>query len=116
MRKSMIAVLLAGTLSLGACAANSEQAGNIAQGAAMAIEDAVVLAEELQRAGGYYPGAFTAYEQKRHARTSRAQLMSRQSGEFFHASGPAREMRNEFMARRTEDQAHEALAWIYDGM
>jgi hypothetical protein len=35
MRKSMIAVLLAGTLSLGACAANSEQAGNIAQGAAI---------------------------------------------------------------------------------
>lgn len=35
MRKSMIAVLLAGTLSLGACAANSEQAGNIAQGAAV---------------------------------------------------------------------------------
>ena len=88
----------------------------IAQGAAMAIEDAVVLAEELQRAGGDYPGAFAAYEQKRHARTGRAQLMSRQSGEFFHASGPAREMRNEFMARRTEDQAHDALAWIYDGM
>ena len=35
MRKSMIAVLLAGALSLGACAANSEQAGNIAQGAAV---------------------------------------------------------------------------------
>ena len=35
MRKSMIAVLLAGTLSLGACAANSEQAGNIAQGTAI---------------------------------------------------------------------------------
>ena len=35
MRKSMIAILLAGTVSLGACAANSEQAGNIAQGAAV---------------------------------------------------------------------------------
>ena len=35
MRKSMIAILLAGTVSLGACAANSEQAGNMAQGAAI---------------------------------------------------------------------------------
>ena len=87
----------------------------IAQGAAMAIEDAIVLAEELQRAAGDYSASFTAYEERRHARTSRAQLTSRQSGEFFHASGAARDVRNEFMARRTEDQAHEALAWIYDG-
>jgi len=35
MRKSVIAVLLAGTLSLGACTTSSEQAGNIAQGAAV---------------------------------------------------------------------------------
>jgi len=35
MRKSMIAILLAGTVSLGACTANSEQAGNVAQGAAI---------------------------------------------------------------------------------
>jgi hypothetical protein len=35
MRKSMIAVLLAGTLSLGACATDSRTAGDIAQGAAV---------------------------------------------------------------------------------
>ena len=35
MRKSMIAVLLAGTLSLGACATDSRTAGDIAQGAAI---------------------------------------------------------------------------------
>ncbi|MFL6738825.1 MAG: YMGG-like glycine zipper-containing protein [Sphingomicrobium sp.] len=35
MRKSMIAILLAGTISLSACATDSEQAGNIAQGAAI---------------------------------------------------------------------------------
>ena len=35
MRKSMIAVLLAGTISLSACATDSEQAGDIAQGAAV---------------------------------------------------------------------------------
>ena len=35
MRRSMIAILLAGTISLSACATDSEQAGNIAQGAAI---------------------------------------------------------------------------------
>ena len=35
MRKSMIAILLAGSMSLGACATSSEQAGDIAQGAAV---------------------------------------------------------------------------------
>ena len=31
------------------------------------------------------------------------------------ATGVARETRNLFMSRRSEEQAHEALAWIYDG-
>ena len=35
MRKTMMAVMLAGAVSLSACATNSEQAGNIAQGAAI---------------------------------------------------------------------------------
>ncbi|WP_199662348.1 glycine zipper domain-containing protein [Sphingomonas edaphi] len=35
MRKSMVAILLAGTISLSACATNSETAGDIAQGAAV---------------------------------------------------------------------------------
>jgi salicylate hydroxylase len=86
----------------------------LAQGAAMSIEDAMVLADELQ-ADDDHSRAFSAYEQKRSMRTSRAQLTSRQSGEFFHAAGVARETRNVFMSRRSEEQAHEALAWIYDG-
>jgi len=35
MRKSMMAILLAGTISLSACATDSRQAGDIAQGAAI---------------------------------------------------------------------------------
>lgn len=35
MRKSMMAILLAGTISLSACATNSREAGDIAQGAAI---------------------------------------------------------------------------------
>jgi salicylate hydroxylase len=87
----------------------------LAQGAALAVEDAIVLADELRTGACDYPRVFAAYEQRRFARTSRAQLTSRQSGEFFHATGIARETRNQFMARRSEAQAHEALAWLYDG-
>ncbi|MGI8931718.1 MAG: hypothetical protein ACR2FK_04975, partial [Sphingomicrobium sp.] len=35
MNKSMMAILLAGSISLGACATNSREAGDIAQGAAV---------------------------------------------------------------------------------
>lgn len=40
-------------------------------GDAMAIEDAVALAEQLGRANGDYPGALRAYERERMARTAR---------------------------------------------
>ena len=49
MRKSMIAILLAGTMSLAACATDSQQAGNIAQGAAIGGTAGVV-------AGAVVPG------------------------------------------------------------
>ena len=49
MRKSMIAILLAGTVSLSACATSSEQAGDIAQGAAIGGTTGVV-------AGAVIPG------------------------------------------------------------
>jgi uncharacterized membrane protein len=49
MRKSMIAILLAGTVSLSACATSSEQAGDIAQGAAIGATGGVV-------AGAVIPG------------------------------------------------------------
>ena len=49
MRKSMIAILLAGTVSLGACATDSQTAGDIAQGAAIGATGGVV-------AGAVIPG------------------------------------------------------------
>ena len=43
MNKSMMAILLAGTVSLGACATNDRQAGNIAQGAAIGAAGGVAV-------------------------------------------------------------------------
>ena len=43
-------------------------APSLAQGAAMALEDAVVLGEVLKASGGDVPGALRAYEQRRRSR------------------------------------------------
>ena len=46
-------------------------APSLAQGAAMALEDAVVLGEVLKASGGDVPGALRAYEQRRRGRCER---------------------------------------------
>jgi 3-hydroxybenzoate 6-monooxygenase len=87
----------------------------LGQGAGMSIEDAVVLAEEVSAAGGDCAKAFACYQAKRYVRAGRAQLTSRLYGEFFHAAGASREIRNAFLRGRTEEQAREGVAWLYDG-
>ena len=88
----------------------------LAQGACMAIEDAVVLAEEMDRAVGDHAKAFEAYQERRYLRTGRVQLTARLYGEFFHASGASREIRNQFLRERTAEAARESVGWLYDGI
>jgi 2-polyprenyl-6-methoxyphenol hydroxylase-like FAD-dependent oxidoreductase len=88
----------------------------LAQGACMAIEDAVVLAEEMDRAAGDHAKAFDAYQDRRYLRTGRVQLTARLYGEFFHAAGASREIRNQFLRERTADEARESMGWLYDGI
>jgi salicylate hydroxylase len=88
----------------------------LAQGACMAIEDAVVLAEEIDRAAGDHAKAFEAYQDRRYLRTGRVQLTARLYGEFFHAAGASREIRNQFLRGRTAEEARESVGWLYDGI
>jgi salicylate hydroxylase len=88
----------------------------LAQGACMAIEDAVVLAEEMDRASGDHAKAFEAYQERRYLRTGRVQLTARLYGEFFHAAGASREIRNQFLRDRTGEEARESMGWLYDGV
>jgi salicylate hydroxylase len=85
----------------------------LAQGANMSIEDAVCLANEIERAQGDYAAAFRAYPQKRYLRTGRVQIMSRIYGEFYHASGVARELRNGMLAARSPQDAMAGMEWLY---
>ncbi len=86
-----------------------------AQGACMAVEDAVCLADKLVENDGDMAAAFQAYEKERYMRTGRVQLMARFLGDIYHAEGVARELRNQMLSKRTPQQSHEGLAWLYGG-
>jgi 2-polyprenyl-6-methoxyphenol hydroxylase-like FAD-dependent oxidoreductase len=87
----------------------------LAQGACMAIEDAIVLAAEVARHGENYNAAFLAYQQQRMNRTARVVLSARFFGAVCHAGGGARMLRNELLARRSPDEPWEA-DWLYGGI
>ena len=46
----------------------------------------------------------------------RGQLTARLYGEFFHAAGASREIRNQFLRGRTAEEARESMGWLYDGI
>jgi 3-hydroxybenzoate 6-monooxygenase len=85
----------------------------LAQGACMAIEDAVCLADQAVAADGDYATAFRAYQQARYLRTGRVQIMARVYGEFYHAGGVAKELRNMMLRSRTPEEAMAGMEWIY---
>jgi salicylate hydroxylase len=87
----------------------------LAQGANMAIEDGIVLAEKVAAAGDDLSRAFLAYQRERMNRTARVVLSSRFFGEYFHVDGGARELRNELARGRDPDNPWEA-DWLYRGI
>jgi 2-polyprenyl-6-methoxyphenol hydroxylase-like FAD-dependent oxidoreductase len=89
---------------------------SLAQGACMAIEDGVCLAQQIDAAGGDLAAAFRRYEAARVVRTARVQLDSRVLWEFYHAAGIARDVRALTVADWSEEHMFNCLAWLYDGV
>jgi 3-hydroxybenzoate 6-monooxygenase len=85
----------------------------LAQGACMAVEDAVCLADKAVEMDGDYAAAFRAYQAVRYLRTGRVQIMARIYGEFYHAGGVAKELRNIMLGSRTPDDAMAGMEWLY---
>jgi 3-hydroxybenzoate 6-monooxygenase len=83
----------------------------LAQGACMAIEDGVSLANKMSEANGDFAAAFLAYQRARYLRTGRVQTMARVYGEVYHASDVVRELRNATLVDRA---AYESMEWLYD--
>src|SRR6185312_7226956 len=89
----------------------------LAQGACMAIEDAVCLAEFIDLSDGNFEEAFCRYEQARYLRTARVQYESRYLWDnFYHVGGIEREVARETWSHRTEEDMFDCLAWLYDGI
>ncbi len=87
----------------------------LAQGACMATEDAVVLADKVAAQPDDLPAAFQAYQQERYLRTGRTQVMARVYGEFYHARGVTAELRDMAIGGRTPEQNYDGIAWLYGG-
>jgi salicylate hydroxylase len=85
----------------------------IAQGACMALEDAVTLGEAMRARPDDPPAAFARYERSRVARTARVVLSAREMGRLYHAKGVERLVRNDLWRGRTSERFHDALEWLY---
>ena len=85
----------------------------LAQGAGMAIEDAVTLAESLDGCETEkVPAAFARYADARWERNANVQLRARRNGEIFHATGLVRAGRDaalRLLGARLLD-----VPWLYD--
>jgi len=90
----------------------------MAQGACMAMEDAVRLAHELGRDGPDWAegagAALARYQDARHLRTARVQLQSRAVGEHvYHPAGAHAALRNAVMRARPPEGWYDQIAWLY---
>ncbi len=85
----------------------------LAQGAAMALEDAVVLARNIQTSDTMV-GALRAYQALRLPRTQRIVAESLRLGSIYHARGPVRLARNLVLRITKPEDFLSRLSWIYD--
>jgi len=88
----------------------------MAQGACMAMEDAVCLSQVM----GQYPDdiekALTTYCGMRNMRTARVQLQSREIGDhIYHPAGVHAALRNAMLQSRSAEQHYDSLQWLYGG-
>ena len=85
-----------------------------AQGACMALEDAVCIGEAVAAARGDFEAAFHIYQDARVLRTARVQLQSRAIGEFiYHPGGVAARLRNSIMRSKSSEEWYHSLDWLY---
>lgn len=84
-----------------------------AQGACMAMEDAVCLSHEVGQ-GRDIGQALVNYQNRRRLRTARVQLQSREIGEHvYHPAGAHAALRNAVMSARTPSDWYDQIDWLY---
>ena len=86
----------------------------LAQGGAMAIEDAAVLARCLAKMPEDPAAALRGYEGLRRSRTARVVRQARRLGTIYHLSGPAAMMRNLALIATGGQELLASYDWLYD--
>ena len=85
----------------------------MAQGACMALEDAVTLGEALRANQNDIPKALQLYQACRTTRTARIVLSGREMGRIYHAAGIERKIRNSLWKDRPVERFYDAVEWLY---
>ena len=85
----------------------------LAQGGAMAIEDADVLAGALEEKPGDPAGALRDYEARRKPRTSRVQWNATRNGMTFHLAPPLSTARDVVLSRMSQKRLLAGFDWLY---
>ncbi|MBI0535813.1 3-hydroxybenzoate 6-monooxygenase [Roseomonas sp. KE2513] len=86
----------------------------LAQGACMAMEDGVCLAQEMAAHPGDAEAALEAYRRRRVLRTARVQLQSRAVGDhIYHPAGAHAALRNSIMSSKSQEQWYDTIHWLY---
>jgi salicylate hydroxylase len=85
----------------------------LAQGAAMAIEDAAVLAQRLAEARDDPVGAMRRYERQRRARSARAQRAARRNGIVYQLGGPGAFLRTLALSAIGGERLLARYDWLY---
>lgn len=87
----------------------------MAQGAAMAMEDAVCLGGCADAADGDFAKAFGEYQEKRVVRASRVHVSANSLvGMIFHVpDGLERQIRNDIYRGRSPERYYDALEWVF---
>jgi 3-hydroxybenzoate 6-monooxygenase len=88
---------------------------SLAQGACMAIEDGLCLADCMATANSDLESAFQRYERARVGRTARVTFESRSMWDVYHCDGIRREVNWQMLGERSEADTFQCLAWLYDG-
>ncbi len=85
----------------------------LAQGGAMAIEDAAVLAHCIASMPNDLPLALRSYERQRRARTSRARRAARQNAVSYHLGGPGGMLRDLALTAMGGHRLMQRYDWLY---
>lgn len=85
----------------------------LAQGACMALEDAVTLGQAIKACDQDLTRAFRLYESLRIPRTARVVLSAREMGRLYHAKGVERRVRNAMWRGRSQQRFYDAIEWLY---